>query len=136
VANTIATGSANSRRATNAKVSADAFVEPLRIIDHAQQRTVLGHLREQTQRRQPDAEAIRGFARGQAEHGLHGLPLRRRKRVEPVEQRPAQLMEAGERQLHVRLDSHRPDDVRIRRRRDQVLQQRRLADPGLTPQHQ
>src|SRR4051812_41169446 len=45
-------------------------------------------------------------------------------------------MQAGEGQLHVRLDPHRPDDGRIRRRRDQVLQQRRLSDPGLAPQHQ
>ena len=60
-------------------------IQPLRVIDHTQQRTLLGHLREQTQRRQPDAEPIRGFAGGQAEHDLHGLSLRRRKPLEPVE---------------------------------------------------
>ena len=111
-------------------------IQPLRVIDHTQQRTLLGHLREQTQHRQPDEEPIRGLAASQAEHDLHGLPLRRRKPLQPVEQRPAQLMQAGEGQLHIRLDPHRPHDGRIRRRRDQVFQQRRLADPGLSPQHQ
>ena len=109
------------------------LIQPLRVIDHTQQRTLLGHLREQAQHRQPDKEPIRGFAGGQAEHDLHGLSLRRRKPLEPVEQRPAQLMQTGEGQLHVRLDPHRPDDGGIRRRRDQVVQQRRLSDPGLSP---
>ena len=45
-------------------------------------------------------------------------------------------MQAGEGQLDIRLDPHRPDDGGIRRRSDQVFQQRRLSDPGLAPQHQ
>src|SRR3954453_9403844 len=45
-------------------------------------------------------------------------------------------MQAGEGQLHVRLDAHRTDDGRIRCRRNQVFQQRRLPDPCLAPQHQ
>ena len=62
-----------------------SVIQPLRVIDDTQQRTLLGHLREQTQHRQPDEEPIRGFAGGQAEHDLHGLPLRRRKPLQPVE---------------------------------------------------
>ena len=112
------------------------LIQPLRVVDDTQQRTLLGHLREQAQHRQPDEEPIRGSAGAQPEHDLHGLPLRRRELLEPVEQRPAQLMQAGEGQLHVRLHPHRPHDGQIRRRRDQVLQQRRLPDPGLAAQHQ
>ena len=48
----------------------------------------------------------------------------------------AQLMETGVGQLHLRLHPHRPDDRQIRRRRDQVFQQRRLPDPSLAAQHQ
>ena len=113
-----------------------ALIQPLRVVDDTQQRTLLGRLREQTQHRQPDEKAIRGSAGAQPEHDLHGLPLRRRKGLEPIEQRPAQLMQRGVGQLHVRLHPHRPHDRQIRRRRDQVLQQRGLADPSLAAQHQ
>ena len=112
------------------------LIQPLRVIDDTQQRALLGHRREQAQHRQPDEKPIRGCAGAYAEHDLHGLPLRRREPVEPVEQRPAQLMQAGVSQLHLRLHPYRPDDRQIRRRRDQVFQQRRLPDPGLTAQHQ
>jgi hypothetical protein len=86
------------------------LVEPLRVIDHAQQRTFVGHLREQAQHRQPDEEPIRGGAVAQPEHDLERLTLRRRKRREPIEHRPAQLMQTPERQLHLRLHPHRPMD--------------------------
>jgi hypothetical protein len=112
------------------------LIQPLRVIDDTQQRTLLGHLREQTQHRQPDEKPIRGFTGAQPEHDLHGLLLRRGEPLEPVEQRPAQLMQTGERQLHVRLHPHRPDEGQVRRRRDQVFQQRRLPDPSLAPQHE
>ena len=55
---------------------------------------------------------------------------------EPIEQRHAQLMQAGEGQLHLRLDACRAHDGHRRCGRDQVLQQRGLADSGLTAQHQ
>ena len=45
-------------------------------------------------------------------------------------------MQAREGQLHLGLDPHRPRDGQVRRRLDQVLQQRRLPDPGLAPQDQ
>ena len=45
-------------------------------------------------------------------------------------------MEAGEGQLHLRLDARRVRDPQVRRGLDEVLQQRRLADPGLAPQHE
>ena len=45
-------------------------------------------------------------------------------------------MQAGERQLHLRLHPHRPGHPHIRRRPGHVLQQRRLAHPRLAPHHQ
>jgi hypothetical protein len=51
--------------------------------------------------------------------------------------RRAQLLQAGERQLHLRFDSVGPDDLQIRRGADQVLEQRRLCrPPRLAPQQQ
>jgi hypothetical protein len=129
-------GSASRRRATNVQRQRRRLIQPLCVIDDTQQRMLLGHLRKQTQHRQADKKAIRRSAGAQPEHDLHGLPLRRRKRLEPIDQRPAQLMQGGVGQLHVRLHPHRPDDGQIRRGRGQVFQQRRLADPGLAAQHQ
>ena len=112
------------------------LIEPLRVIDHAQQRTLLGYLREQAQDPQPDEKPIRSRASAQPEHDLERLPLRSRKPPKPIEQRPAKLMQAGVRQLHLRLHPHRPHDRKTRRRLDQALQQRRLPNPRLATQNQ
>ena len=42
------------------------LVQPLRVVDHAEQRALLGRLREQAERRQTDQEAVRRFARHSA----------------------------------------------------------------------
>jgi hypothetical protein len=112
------------------------LIQPLGVIDDAQERSLLGHHREQAQHRQPDEEPIRGSAGAQPEHDLDGLALRRRELLEPVEQWPAQLVQTGEGQLHVRLHALRPEDRHVRSRHDQVVQQRGLPDPGLAPHHQ
>ena len=66
-AKTSATDSASSRRATNAERLRRGPIQPLRVVDHAQQRPLLGHLRQQAQRGQPDEEAIRRVPGAQAE---------------------------------------------------------------------
>ncbi len=58
-ANSSPTDSANNRRATNAKRPRRRPVQPLRVIHHAHQRTLLRRLREQAQHRQPDQKPIR-----------------------------------------------------------------------------
>jgi hypothetical protein len=109
-------------------------IEPLRVVDDAQQ--LLGLLREQPEHREPDEEPVRRRARAQAEHDLERLALRSGQLLEPVEHRRAQLVQPGERQLHLPLHADRPRDREVRRRRDHVLEQRRLPDPGLAPQDQ
>jgi hypothetical protein len=112
------------------------LIQPLSVIDDTQKRPLLGHLREQAQHGQPDEEPIRGDAGAQPEHDLQCLTLRSRKPREPSEHRCAQLMQTGVGQLHLGLHPDRPRDLDVRRRLDQVLQQRRLPDPGLAPQDQ
>ena len=112
------------------------LVQPLRVIDDAQQRMLLRHLREQAQHRQPDQERIRGRAGAQAEHDLERLGLRSRKPTPPIEHRRAELMQAREGQLHLGLDARRSRDGHIRPRLAEVVQQRSLPDPGLAPQHE
>src|SRR5262249_37525643 len=96
----------------------------------------LCYVREQAQHRQPDEEPVGGCARAQSKHRPERLSLRLWEPREPVEKWSAQLMEAGIRQLHLRLRPDCPEDREIRRRVDNVPQQRRLPHPGLTPQDQ
>jgi hypothetical protein len=49
-----------------------------------------------------------------------------------IQQRRAELMQSGERELHLRLNACRAGDSAVGRALQQVLQQRRLADAGLT----
>ena len=56
--------------------------------------------------------------------------------LSPTQQRRAQLVQAGERQLHLRFDPRGPGHPHVRRRPGCVLEQRRLAHPGLTAHHQ
>ena len=112
------------------------LIQPLRVVDDAEQGTLLSDLRDQAQDAQADEKPVRGCARAEPEHDLHGLTLWSRQPLEPIEQRRAELVQTRVGQLHLGLHPHRADDGEIRRRVDQVLQQRRLPDPGLAPQNQ
>ena len=112
------------------------LVEPLRVVDHADQRKRFGGLGQQAQDGHGHQEAIRGSALLQAERDLQRGALGRRQRLQPVEQRRAQMMQAGERELHLGLHAHRPRDATPGRLAGDVLQQRRLADTRLAAQHQ
>jgi hypothetical protein len=56
--------------------------------------------------------------------GAHrfSIPLRTGQRVQPIEHRRAQLMQPGERQLHLRLDAGDPDDPTPGHQAEDVLQ--------------
>ena len=64
------------------------------------------------------------------------IALRSRKTLEPVEHRRQQLMQPGEGQLHLRLDAGGTHDQAVRCLRDQVIQQRGLADTRFAADHQ
>ena len=53
-------------------------VQPLRVIDQADQRPVLGHLRQQAQHSQAHQEPVRRRPRGEAERGPQRIMLRQR----------------------------------------------------------
>jgi hypothetical protein len=64
------------------------------------------------------------------------LALGRRDRVEPVKHRGAQVVQRGERELHLRLDPRRAHYATVRRSPRQVLQQRGLSHTSIPAQHQ
>ena len=80
-------------------------VEPLRIVHDADQRPVLRRVGQQAQGRQADEEPIRGVAVTQPERRAQRVALRAGKALEAIHERRAELMQPGERELHLRLDA-------------------------------
>ena len=83
-------------------------IEPLGVVDDTHQRAFAGHVGEQAQDRQPDEEAIGWRARHQPERRAQRVPLRPRQPLETIEHRRAQLVQAGERELHLGVDPGGP----------------------------
>ena len=111
-------------------------VEPLLIIDHADQRAVAGRLGEQAQHGQADQEPVRRRADAEAERGPQRLLLRHRQMLGAIQQRRAQLVQPGEGQLHLRLHAGRAGHPAPRRAPGQVLQQDGLAHARLPAHYQ
>jgi hypothetical protein len=59
-------------------------VQPLRVVDHTKQRSLLGRHGQQTEQRQRDEESVRARAGPQPECGLERTALRAGKPLEPV----------------------------------------------------
>jgi len=112
------------------------LVQPLRVVDHAEQRAFLRHVRQQTEQGQADQETIRRGSGPHPEHRLERRSLCCGKRRQPLEQRRAQLMQGGERQLHLGLHADRAEHPHPGRRALRVPQQRRLPDAGTAAHHQ
>src|SRR3954454_8580404 len=109
-------------------------VEPLRIVDDAKQGALLGHRREQTEYGQGHEERVRRGAEGDAQRDAQRVALRLwdGDGVGAREQWRAELMQAGERKLHLRLNPCDLRDVKVGRLPNRMPQQRGLADARLT----
>ena len=112
-----------------------SLIEPLRIVDDADKRLLLGDVGEQRQRGQSHQESLGRRACTKSEHGLERFPLRGWQPVETIQHAPTELMEAAVRQLHLRFDPDRGDEMPAGDAVDQVGQQRTLAYPGFPPEH-
>jgi hypothetical protein len=84
---------------------ARGLVEPLQIVHEAQQWLLLSHLGQERERGQAHQEAVGRSPGAEAERDAHRVLLRRRQRLDPVEERRAELVQAGERQLPLGLDA-------------------------------
>jgi hypothetical protein len=111
-------------------------VQPLRVVDHAHERPLGGHLRQQAEHGQADQEPIRRGPRFQAKRYAERGPLRPRQPAQTIEHRPAQLVQRGEGQLHLRLDPDRPGHLQVRCLPDRVVQQGRLPGARFAPDDQ
>jgi hypothetical protein len=111
-------------------------VQPLRVVDDAEQRTLLGRRRQQAQRRKRDQEPVGRLALSQTECDAKGVRLRRGQLIEPAQQGRAQLVDTGERELHLRFHTRDPRDAEPRCLPCGVVQQGGLPDPRLPAQDQ
>ena len=100
------------------------------------QRMLLRRVREQAEHGEPDEESIGLRARAQAERGRQRVALWRRQPLPTVQQSHAQLMQAGERELHLPLRPNRAQDPAALGAVRGVIQQGRFSYSRLAAQHQ
>ena len=132
----IATRSDASRRAANRSASAERASSPCAIVDHAQHRCFLARGSEEAERAGVHGEAIRHAGRADLQRGAHRGGLRRRERVQVPEHRPQQPVQAPARELGLRLDAGRAQDVEPLGAPRGLFEQGALADPRLAPHDQ
>ena len=111
-------------------------IEPLGVIDDAQQRPLGGNLGQQAERGQGDQEAVGSGTGGQAQRDAQSGLLWLWKSIEPVEHRRAELVQRREGQLHLGLDAGDPRDTEARRLPGAMVQEGRLADARLAADDQ
>jgi hypothetical protein len=111
-------------------------IEPVRVIDDAQQRVFLSRPGKQREHRQSHQEPLRRRPCFPAESDLQRAPLRRRQVAQLRQERDQQLVQATELHADLRLDTGDAANPQVWRRGDRVPEQRRLPDPGPSAQHQ
>ena len=111
-------------------------VEPLCVVDEADERLALRNVGQQAQHRQTHEETVGRLTGTESERSTESVALRARQVFQPVQHRRTQLMQAGERELHLGLHAGRSHDATPGAGRRQVVQQRGLADSRFTTQHQ
>jgi len=102
-------------------------VKPLRVVHEDDERRRLGHLGKQAEDREGHEEALRRLATLQSERHPQSVLLRLRQRIELAQHRRAQLVQPGERQLHLGLHAGGARDAAAGGALRDVLQQRGLA---------
>jgi hypothetical protein len=107
-------------------------IEPLPIVDDAEERTILRDLSQQAERCQGNQEAIRRIAHYQAERETKRVLLRTRNAVDIGKHRRAELVKSSERELHLGLDAGDPGNSKVRSLRYEMIEERGLTYPGLT----
>ncbi len=111
-------------------------VQPVRVVDDAEDGPALGQLGEQRQAGGVDEEALLPRPGVQSERVPQCTSLVLGQRVQMAERRPQQLMQGGERELRLGFETPGAQHLHIGRALDGVLQESRLARARLTPDHQ
>ena len=107
------------------------LVEPLRVVDDADQGLLLGQLAHEREGREPDHEPVRSRAGTEPEHGRQRLALWLWKPFELTQHRGADLVEPAVGELELGLDSDGARDAPAIEPVREVVEQRALADARL-----
>ncbi len=112
------------------------LVEPLHVVDQADQRTGGGGLGEQAEHRQAEDQGRRRPALTQPERHVQRVPLRVRQTAEVAEQGCAELLQRRVRDIGFGLHPGATHDLTAGRGPGEMVEQGGLAGAGLAPQHQ
>ena len=113
------------------------LVEPLRVVDDAEQRSVGAGGGHQAQHGQPDQESGRGWVRPVRPNATFSASRwGSGSSIEVIDQRRTQLLEAGEGQLHVGLHARHVDAAESLGLLREVGEQRGFSDTCLAAEHQ
>src|SRR6266511_216480 len=93
--------------------SGRSLVEPVGVVDYAQQRLLLGDGRKQTQGAAEDGEALGDDVRAECQCRSDGDCLRFGNRVDRRERWAEELVQPGERDVHLGLDAERAEDPHV-----------------------
>ena len=107
-------------------------IEPLCVVDEAEQRLLLGGVREKTENREPDEKRVRRRAVGQSEGDAERVTLWIRETLGELEERRTELLQRRVVELHLPLDTGSPNNAKVLAGIDRVLEQRGLADAGVS----
>ncbi len=108
----------------------------MHVIHETRQRPLYGNLGQQAQGRQGDQEAVWGIAGRETEGDAQSALLRLGKSIELAKHRPAELMQPGERQLHLGFDAGDVGDSESESLASSVAKEGSLSDTGLTTDDQ
>ena len=106
------------------------------VLHETEQRPLLGRGRQQAEHGESDQEPVRDVTGCEAQGDIQRVLLRLRERVELVEHRRAELVDPGERQLHLRLHARDLRHTESRGPTSGVPEQRRLSDARLASDDQ
>ena len=111
-------------------------VDPLSIIDKPNDRLLLRYGRHQLQGGDTYQKSFRRGALGEAEHLIQNVPVQRREFCVVPGEWPANLLQAGVRELHLGLDASRTAEAEVLGVLREITQQSRLPNAGLSSKHQ
>ena len=101
------------------------------VLHETEERPLLGRGRQQAEHGESDQEPVRDVTRREAQGDVQRVLLGLRERLEMVEHRRTELMDSGERELHLRLHARDLRHTESRGIASGVPEQRRLSDARL-----
>ena len=108
----------------------------MRVVNEAEDGPVFCELGEEREASCEDEKALVPSALLETEGGSDRRGLRLRQSFHVAERGTKKLVQAGERQLRLRLDPASSEDAHVAGSLPRILEQRRLADPGLSAQNE